>query len=127
MTMPDREPPGRPAADPGPGTASGPRRPALLRDRWWLAGLLVSCLVVVLLAPLASADPDGLERVAEDQGFIEQAQAALYELLPDYSIPGIEDPALSTVLSGLLGVLLVFGIVWLLARVLVRRGHAGRP
>ena len=30
--------------------------------RWWLVGLAIAILVVVVLAPLASPDPDGLER-----------------------------------------------------------------
>jgi len=29
----------------------------------------------VLLSPLASSSPDGLERVAEDKGFIDAAEA----------------------------------------------------
>ncbi|MGB5060585.1 MAG: energy-coupling factor ABC transporter permease, partial [Candidatus Promineifilaceae bacterium] len=36
---------------------------------WIVAGVLLS-LAVVLLAPYASASPDGLERVAQDMGFI---------------------------------------------------------
>ncbi|MFN2419307.1 MAG: PDGLE domain-containing protein, partial [Candidatus Limnocylindria bacterium] len=41
------------------------RRPRRGLPRWWwLAGLAVAALVVVILAPLASGDPDGLERVA---------------------------------------------------------------
>jgi hypothetical protein len=95
-----------------------------VRDRWWLVGLAVSALVVIVLAPLASPDPDGLERVAADQGFIEQAQAAVYHILPDYSVPGVDDAVLSTIVAGLAGVLIVFGLVWLLARLLVRRERA---
>lgn len=92
-----------------------------MRDRWWLAGLAISALVVIVLAPLASPDPDGLERVAEDQGFLEQAQSAVYAVLPDYAVPGVSNAALSTVIAGLVGVLIVFALMWLLARVLVRR------
>ena len=33
----------------------------------------IAALVVIILAPLASPDPDGLERVAEDKGFLSQA------------------------------------------------------
>ena len=48
---------------------------------WVLAGVIIS-LAVVLLSPLASAFPDGLERVAENVGFIHTAQPAPYEILP---------------------------------------------
>lgn len=64
-----------------------------------------------LLSPLASGDPDGLERVAEDQGFLERAQDAPYSILPDYSIPGLDGP-LSTILSGVIGLLIVFALVY---------------
>ena len=48
---------------------------------------------MIVLAPLASSDPDGLERVAEDQGFLERARDAVYSIIPDYAVPGIDEPA----------------------------------
>jgi hypothetical protein len=92
-----------------------------LGGRWWIAGLAVAALVVVILAPLASSDPDGLERVAEDHGFIGQAQNVIGGLLGDYAIPGIDDPAVSTILSGLLGVAIVFLVIVGIGRLLARR------
>jgi cobalt/nickel transport system permease protein len=89
---------------------------------WVAAGLLVS-LVVVLLAPLASADPDGLERVAGDLGFLGRAQEAPYQILPDYTIPGLHDPTATTIVAGLIGVAVVLGVVAALAR-LARRASA---
>ena len=35
-----------------------------LRRYWWLVGLGIAAIVVIVLAPLASSDPDGLESVA---------------------------------------------------------------
>lgn len=96
--------------------------PATERSRsrwWWVVGLAIAVLVVVVLAPLASSDPDGLERVAEDQGWLETALDPIYSLIPDYSIPGVEG-GLSTVVAGLIGVAIVFalmvGLGWLLRR-----------
>jgi len=66
-----------------------------------------------------------LERVAEDRGFLVRAQDAVYEILPDYSIPGIEDPFLTTVLAGLIGVVVLFGLMVLLGRLLARRRGPG--
>lgn len=54
-----------------------------LKRSWWLVGLGVAALVVIVLAPLASADPDRLESVAENQGWIATAQDALYSIIPD--------------------------------------------
>jgi hypothetical protein len=89
--------------------------------RWWVVGLGIAALVVIILAPLASPDPDGLERVAADKGFLAQAQAALFSILPGYAIPGIDDPTVTTILAGLIGLLIVFGVVWGLGRLLARR------
>lgn len=88
---------------------------------WWVAGIAIAALVVVILAPLASSDPDGLERVAEDTGFIEQAENVFAGLLGDYAIPGLDDPWMSTVLSGLLGVAIVVTVMLVLGRVVARR------
>jgi cobalt/nickel transport system permease protein len=75
-----------------------------------LAGLGIAG-ALALLSPLASGDPDGLERVAEDQGFLGRAQGPAYNLLPDYSIPGLDGP-LSTIIAGLVGLLIVFALVY---------------
>lgn len=91
-----------------------------LRRRWWVAGLLVAALVVVILAPLASPDPDGLESVAGQQGWLETAREAVYSILPDYTVPGLEGSA-GTIVSGLIGVAIVFGLAWLLGRLVARR------
>jgi cobalt/nickel transport system permease protein len=82
---------------------------------WISAGILVS-LLAVFLSPLASADPDGLERVAAEIGFLEAGQSAPYEVLPDYTIPIMGETALSTVFAGIVGVLLVLGILFLVGR-----------
>lgn len=92
------------------------------RRRWWLVGLAIAALVVVL-APFASGDPDGLERVAQDLEFAAVAEAPSFELLPGYALPGL-DGAATTVIAGLVGVALVFGSMWLLGRTLTRRRRA---
>ncbi|NTU84227.1 MAG: cobalamin biosynthesis protein CbiM [Chloroflexales bacterium] len=72
---------------------------------------LAFAIGATFLSPLASGDPDGLERVAEDHGFLGRAQAPAFHLLPDYSIPGLDGP-LSTILSGIVGLLIVFALVY---------------
>ena len=72
---------------------------------------------------MASSDPDGLERVAEDKGFIEQAKTRCRSPR-DYTIPGIDDPRMTTILSGLVGLVIVFGLMWGLGRLLARRRTA---
>jgi cobalt/nickel transport system permease protein len=84
----------------------------------WVAGLLIA-LALVVLAPLASARPDGLEWVAEQQGFLDTARDPLYNLIPDYLLPGVSNEAAATILAGFIGALLVFGMF--LAVALLRR------
>jgi cobalt/nickel transport system permease protein len=74
----------------------------------WAAVGLIIALAVTLFAPLASEHPDGLERVAEDLGFIDRALDAPYQIIPDYALPGVaaESP-LATILAGIVGVLIV--------------------
>ncbi|MFO7323854.1 MAG: energy-coupling factor ABC transporter permease [Chloroflexota bacterium] len=96
---------------------------AAARGSGWVAAGLVIALAVALVSPLASSDPDGLERVAIDQGFEELAQEPGYELLPDYTIPFVEHEALTTILAGVLGVLAVAAVTYGLAR-FVRRGQS---
>jgi cobalt/nickel transport system permease protein len=82
-----------------------------VRGLGWAAVGLVIALAVTLFAPLASEHPDGLERVAEDLGFIDLALDAPYQIIPDYVLPGIpEGSPLATILAGIVGTLIVAGI-----------------
>jgi cobalt/nickel transport system permease protein len=81
----------------------------------WIAGALFSA-VLVGLAPLASSRPDGLEWVAEQQGFQGLAREPFLGLIPGYLMPGFENEAFATILAGALGVLLVLGAYVAIAR-----------
>ena len=78
--------------------------------RWWVAGYFIA-VAVTLLAPLASGSPDGLERVAEDSGFIERAQDAPYAIIADYVVPGIQNEGVATILAGIIGVTIIYALV----------------
>ncbi len=90
------------------------------------AGLALALLVVVVLAPRASSDPDGLERVAADEGFAERARDAPFELLSDYRVPGVEGETASTILAGAIGVAAVAAVTLLAARALRARSARAR-
>jgi hypothetical protein len=81
--------------------------------RLFLAGgLLVTIGLALIVSGLASGAPDGLERVAEDKGFLETASEHLFAdgPLADYQVSGVDNERLSTGLSGLIGVLITFGL-----------------
>jgi hypothetical protein len=89
------------------------------RPGWVAIALLVALGVVVAAALWASADPDGLERVAEDIGFLDAAQGSPFTVIADYVFPGLDGP-LATILAGVIGVTLLFGLLWIVGRLLSR-------
>jgi len=89
------------------------------------AGLAVALALVFLVAPIASGDPDGLERVAIDQGFSAEAQEhPIGGPLANYGVSGVESERLGTMVAGALGVAVVFGLGLGLVSVLRRRRTA---
>lgn len=76
------------------------------------AGLLLGIALAIFLSPFASGSPDGLEKVAEEEGFADtETEHQLGDSpLADYSVEGVDDENLSTGAAGLIGVLLTFGI-----------------
>ena len=84
-------------------SAPAPARPG---RSLWILGLLVSLLLAGVVSFYASSQPDGLERVAEDEGFL--ATAEDHDLagspLADYGVDGVDDARLSVGLAGLAGV-----------------------
>jgi len=97
----------------------------------WVAVGLATALAVVLVAPLASASPDGLERVATNLGFIDRGENAPYTILPDYTVPFLGETPLSTIAAGVIGAVLVaavaVGISALVRRSAGPEGESERP
>jgi cobalt/nickel transport protein len=77
-----------------------------------IGGLLVAAGLALVVSGFASSSPDGLERVAEDKGFLETARDHLFAdgPLADYTVKGVGNERLSTGLAGLIGVLVTFGV-----------------
>lgn len=82
---------------------------------WILSGGLIA-VAVVLISPLASSDPDGLERVAINMGFIDAGLDAPYRIIPDYTLPFLGETALSTIMAGVIGVMVVGAVIVLIGR-----------
>jgi PDGLE domain len=93
-----------------------------------IAGLLVAIGLAVIVSGFASSSPDGLEKVAEDKGFLETARDHVFVdgPLADYAVRGVDNERLSTGLSGLIGVLITFGVgLALFALIRTRRSGSG--
>ncbi len=88
--------------------------------------LALACAVALAsaVAPFASPHPDGLERVATEQGFGERGTlSAAQEDAPlsGYAFPGVGNERVATGLAGLLGTLAVFALGYAVAWLLRRR------
>ena len=80
-----------------------------------MAGLVFSVILLVI-SPLASSKPDGLEWVAENLNFLNLAQDAPYEIIPDYVMPGIQNEALATIIAGVIGTAITIAVVLILTK-----------
>jgi cobalt/nickel transport system permease protein len=85
--------------------------------RGWLVPVVSICLIAGVLSLVASSWPDGLERVAEDLGFIakaEEIRLAVPTPLADYGIEGLGP--IGTSIAGLLGSGAAFGMAFGIAQ-----------
>lgn len=86
-----------------------------------LAGLAI-CIVIAVLAPfIASSNPDGLEKTAEDVSTTQESN--IYQApMPDYTIPFLgEDNPYGGILALIIGVLVTLGIAYIAAIALRKR------
>ncbi|MEV7521678.1 energy-coupling factor ABC transporter permease [Streptomyces sp. NPDC091371] len=94
----------------------------------WVTGLVTALVLAGFVSFYASASPDGLERVAADQGIDAKVEdhAAKDSPLADYAVKDVTDARLSGGLAGALGVgatvAVGTGIFWV-----VRRRRAVEP
>ena len=92
-----------------------------MRRRFFAAFALALAIgLATAVSPYASAKPDGLQRVAADNGFAGHGARHADSPLPGYAFPGVDDPKLATGLAGFAGTLAVFALGYGVART-VRR------
>jgi cobalt/nickel transport system permease protein len=93
-----------------------------------LIGLAVALALGIFVSPFASSSPDGLEKVAEDHGFLdaaEEGEPLVSAPLPDYAVPGIEAEGPSTGMAGFLGTVAVFVAGYVAIRLATLRRRTG--
>jgi len=86
------------------------------------AGIVVALLLAGAVSFYASSSPDGLEKVATDEGFIDSAEESgtADSPLADYGTSGVDNERFSVGIAGIIGVFVTFaaagGLFWLVAR-----------
>jgi cobalt/nickel transport system permease protein len=84
----------------------------------WLVPVIGILLIAGVLSLLASAWPDGLEKVAEDLGFIalaEQVRVSVPTPLADYGIEGLGP--IGTSIAGIVGSIVCFAVAFGIAQI----------
>ncbi|MCK9899870.1 PDGLE domain-containing protein [Frankia sp. Cpl3] len=95
---------------------AGPGRRHRRNTVFVVAGLFVAFVLAGFVSGYSSSHPDGLEKVAEDKGFIQQAEDHSFADWPlaDYAVSGIGDERLAGGVAGVIGVSITFlvGVVF---------------
>jgi hypothetical protein len=91
-----------------------------------LTGLLVALLLAAVASFYASSSPDGLQKVATDQGISQNAKDHQLADSPfaDYGTQGVDNARLSTGLAGIAGVAITLALGTGLALALRRRDRS---
>jgi cobalt/nickel transport protein len=96
-----------------------------MKRRDVIIGVVIALFLAGIISMFASPWPDGLEKVAENHGFLEkgEVQPPIKSPVPDYEFPGLHNKKLATSIAGIAGTLLVFGLGYGIAFILKRRDH----
>jgi cobalt/nickel transport protein len=96
-----------------------------MKRRDIIIGVVLTLLLAGIISMFASPWPDGLEKVAENHGFLEKGEGepAIKSPVPDYEWPGLKNEKLATSIAGIAGTLVVFGLGYGLAILLKRKEH----
>jgi len=87
-------------------------------DKYLIIGGVIICFVIALLSPfIASPDPDGLEKSAEDVG-VGEVQGAYQAPFPDYAIEGLAEigEIAALVIGVIVTLLLAYGVALIIKR-----------
>lgn len=77
-----------------------------------ISGLLLASALALFVSPFANPNPDGLNRVAMDEGFADtETDHGLGDSpLADYAVNGVDHEGISRGISGVIGILATFAL-----------------
>ena len=79
-----------------------------------IGGILVAMVFAVVVSQFAVDNPDGLEKVAEDTGFIESGEehSLADSIFADYATAGISNESVSLAIAGIVGTVVTLLVVY---------------
>ncbi len=79
-----------------------------------IGGVLVALVFAAVISQFAAPDPDGLESVAEETGFIESGtdHTLADSIFADYATSGISNESLSLAIAGIVGTLVTLAVAF---------------
>ena len=91
--------------------------------KFLISGFVISLFLAGVVSFYASSNPDGLEKVAQDIGFLDTAKEHTNAdgVLADYGVKGIENERASVGVAGVIGVIGTAVVGGLLFKFLVRK------
>ena len=91
--------------------------------KFLLSGFVISLFLAGVVSFYASSNPDGLEKVAQDIGFLDTAKEHTNAdgVLADYGVKGIDNERASVGVAGVIGVIGTAIVGGLLFKFLVRK------
>jgi ABC-type Fe3+ transport system permease subunit len=90
----------------------------------YLAATIMLIVFLAVFIPLASSDPDGLEKVAASLG-IQEPEPVWHGLMAGYSVNALGDSYVSTLMSGVLGTVFVLAAALVLGTAITKRRQTG--
>ena len=91
--------------------------------KFLISGFVISLFLAGVVSFYASSNPDGLEKVAQDIGFLDTAKEHTNAdgVLADYGVKGIDNERASVGVAGVIGVIGTAIVGGLLFKFLVRK------
>lgn len=97
------------------------------KDITLIAVAVVICIIICALSPyIASGDPDGLEKSAEDSGLpedfsIEEIKGIPDAIFPDYAFANAPDNQVLQIVALVIGTIVTLGVGYIVAEVVRNR------
>jgi ABC-type Fe3+ transport system permease subunit len=91
----------------------------------FLATIVLLVVFLAVFIPFASSNPDGLGKMAQSMG-VQESEPFWKGLMSNYSVEAFKDPYLSSLLAGVLGVLLVLAASLALGFVIAKRAEPAK-